>query len=244
MTWKAIVVAVCDDDERVRAELLAWLASASLPPGYRVTPVEASRGDELIRRHRDGERYDIIFLDMMMPGADGMETAAALRASGDDSIIICLTSSPDYAVQSYRVGAFDYLIKTGGTEQLEATFAKAVAALTSSEEVHRLYIKSGTTLHAVLSGNIEYIEVFSKKLFYHLASGEVIESYKPIRELETELAGLPEFFKIHRSIIVNLSYLTEIDPHFVKTVSSERLPVARGKHAELEQAFLRCSAKG
>lgn len=242
MIGNVISVAVCDDDAFTRAELLKWLPSTPLPQGYRITPVEVPCGDELIRRHRNGERFDIIFLDMMMPGADGMATASALRASGDGSIIICLTSSPDFAVQSYRIDAFDYIIKSNGIPQLEAALAKAVAVLTA-QNARRLIIRSGTTLCAVLYANIEYIEVFSKKLFYHLASGEVIESYRPIRELEAELSGQPEFFKIHRSIIVNLSYLTEIDPHFVRTVSSERLPVARGKYDQLETAFLVCSAK-
>ncbi len=242
MTGNTITVAVCDDDAFASAELASWLSTAPLPQGYRLITVKTSDGDELLRRYRDGERFDIIYLDMMMPGLDGIETATALRDSGDDSIIICLTSSPDFAVQSYRIDAFDYLIKTRGNSQLEASFTKAVAAL-STKKSKRLHIKSKTSTYAILCGNIEYIEVFSKKLFYHLISGRVIESYKPIRELEKQLSDLSEFFKIHRSIIVNLAYLTEIDPHFVRTLSSERLPVARGKYAQLARAFLRYTAK-
>lgn len=243
MNTFTISVAVCDDEAVAREELLHWLRKAILPADHRLSLTELTSGDELLSRQRAGLRFDIIFLDMIMPGTGGLETARQLRDAGDQALIICLTSSPDFAVQSYRVNAFDYLMKESGTDQLQQCLDRAITAVNKRPR-KKLLIKSGTSTRSVVTEQIEYIEVFSKKLSYHLLSGEVIESYKPIRDLELELQDLPEFFKIHRSIIVNLACIIEITPHHVKTVSSEQLPVARGKYDPLEKAFLKISAMG
>jgi len=241
MVERRIAVAVCDDDASYRAELVRRLSALSLPDAKRLSIEEVPSGNDLLRRYESGERFDVIFLDMIMPGIDGIQTASAIRASGDNAIIVCLTSSPEYAVDSYRIEAFDYLIKGKETPRLEETLARAVSAV-SAQEVSPLLIKSGTTLHSIPCDSVEYIEVFSKKLSYHTADGGVLETYKPIRELELELRGLTQFFKIHRSIIINLRYIIELDPRFVRTVSSARLPVARGRYERLEEAFLRHTA--
>jgi len=241
MTGTAIAIAVCDDDARIRADLAACIRAATPPQGFRLDASQFDSGDALARAYEAGERFDIVVIDMMMPGMNGIETAKAIRSIDEDAIIICLTNSPDFAVQSYRVDALDYLLKSADLNEFAATLSKAFS-IAAGRESAKLHVKSGTTVHTIRCRDIEFIEVNGKKLSYHLASGEVVEAYKTMRELEAELAGHARFFMIHRSIVVNLSYVVELDPRFVRTVSSDRLPVARGKHASLEEAFLRHTA--
>ena len=238
MTGTTITIALCDDDDDLRAELLALVATMKPPEGFELDVAQYDSGDGLANRLKAGDRFDIAILDMMMPGMDGIETVRSIRAVDADTVIICLTNSPEYAIQSYRVDAFDYLLKSGDASDLGATLSRAFSVV-ASREAARLRVKSGTTTHYVRCRDIEYVEVNGKKLSYHLASGQVIDSYKPMRELEAEIAEHPRFFAIHRSIVVNLAYVAEIDPRFVRTVSSDRLPVARGKYPSLEEAFLR-----
>lgn len=241
MEKKEIFIAICDDDPAMRNNLRELLPTMTLPENMELHLTEVSSGDDLIALYTEGNTFNIIFLDMIMPGSDGIQTARRIREKDDQTIIIYLTSSPDYALQSYRVEAFDYLLKTDRLEQIAPVFEKAIG-LFASKEIQRLHIRSGTTTHSVLSSNIETIEINGKKLFFHLNSGQVLETYKPIRELEADIEGIHQFFKIHRSIIVNLGYLTQIDPKFVMTVSGQKLPVARGKYEELERTFLSYSA--
>lgn len=237
MDKKLIKVAVCDDEQETRVQLLSWMAAITIPANCRLSVTEYSSGAELVDACQSGRAFDLILLDMIMPIMDGIETARAIRGSDDQVLIVYLTSSPDFALQSYHVDAFDYLLKGGDEDRMEPVLQKAIALIAKREE-RRLQIRSGTALHSVQCSEIEYIEIYAKKLSLHLIGEQVLETYKPIRELESDLAGLTQFFKIHRSIIVNLSFITQIKPTFVITVSGKRLPVARGKHSALERAFL------
>ncbi len=243
MPATSITVAVCDDEAELRDKLSACVGAVEPPRGFGLEVSRFDSGEALVARLEAGGRFDVAILDMMMPGMDGIEAAKALRAVDAETAVICLTNSPEYAVQSYRVGAFDYLLKSEDTSELEATLSRALSAI-ADRETARLRIRSGTTSYYVRIKDVEYIEVNGKKLSYHIADGRVIESYKPMRELEAELAGSARFFMIHRSIVVNLAYVSEIDPRFVRTVSSERLPVARGKYPSLEAAYLRYATTG
>jgi DNA-binding LytR/AlgR family response regulator len=242
MEKKTISVAVCDDDPDVRLRLMTWIPTVPVPDHCTVRLTGFSSGDELLDGYRADEKFDIVFLDMIMPGSNGIQTAAMIRERDENAIIIYLTTTPEFALQSYRVNAFDYLLKTGDTDHLAKVFDKAIA-LVATKETKRIQIRSGTTTHLVLCSNIEYIEIYSKKLSCHLIPEQILETYKPIREFEAEIEGLPQFFKIHRSIIINLAYITQLDPKFVRTLTSDRLPIARGKYHELEHAFLSFSAQ-
>jgi DNA-binding LytR/AlgR family response regulator len=238
MTGTTLKIAICDDDDRLRADLSDCIRSVPPPQGFRLELSQFDSGDALASAFAAGERFDIVVIDMMMPGMTGIETAKAIRPMDEDAIIICLTNSPDFAVQSYRIDAFDYLLKSNDWNEFKATLSKALS-IAASRDSAKLRVRSGTAVHTIRCRDIEFIEVNGKKLSYHLVSGEAIESYKSMRELESELAGQSQFFMIHRSIVVNLSYVVELDPRYVRTLTSERLPVARGKRPSLEEAFLR-----
>lgn len=237
MVKTILKIAVCDDDQDERDTLLAWIPTIDVPANCLVSAAGFSSGSELAAAYRAGRSFDIIFLDMLMPVLDGIQTARFIRELDDKALIIFFTSSPDFAIQSYHVDAFDYLLKTGDKNRMESVLKRAVAFV-ARREGRRLQIRSGSSVHSVKCDAIEYIEIYAKKLSYHLIPGQTLETYKPIRDLEAEIAGEMQFFKIHRSIIVNLAHVTHINPSYVMTVSSQKLPVARGKYADLERAFL------
>lgn len=242
MVTTLIRIAVCDDEPDTRQKLISWIPTIELPENCAIAFKEYASGSELAAAYGSGARFDLIFLDMIMPGLDGMDTARSVRELDGKVLIVFLTSSPDYAVQSYRVDAFDYLLKDTDRERFEPVYRKATSLIANREE-RMIQIRSGTTLHSIRCGSIEFIEIYAKKLSCHIIPEETIETYKPIRELEADIEGLPQFFKIHRSIIVNLSYIAQINPKFVLTATGERLPVARGKYPELEIAFLAHTAR-
>jgi DNA-binding LytR/AlgR family response regulator len=237
-----VKIAVCDDDPDIRNKLVTWLRAVDLPEHCLVSLTEYSSGTALVNEYRSGTRYNLIFLDIIMDGLDGIQTARLIREEDENALIIFLTSSPDYAVQSYRVDAFDYLLKTADREQMEPVFLKALSAIADREE-RRLVIRNGAAFHSVHCNEIEYIEIYAKKITFYLIPEQKVETYKAFRELEAELSDLPQFFKIHRSVIVNMMHIARINSKFVATVSGQRLPIARGKYPALEQAFLAYTAR-
>lgn len=110
-----IRVLVVDDDEKIRTALRRGLSYE----GYRV--VEAASGEEALEKARD-HMPDLIVLDVMLPGIDGLEVCRRLRAAGDEVAILMLTARDEVhdRVSGLETGADDYLVKPFSFEELLA----------------------------------------------------------------------------------------------------------------------------
>lgn len=106
-----IHIAICDDSKQERQILAALFKRYQ---ELHATPLQIhifQNGFSLLDAIDQGKRFDITILDILMPGENGIEIARNIRASGTDTEIIFLTSSPEYAVDSYEVKAQNYLLK-------------------------------------------------------------------------------------------------------------------------------------
>lgn len=104
-------IAVCDDSKQERRNLIGALNRVI----RNFTADEFENGDELLKAHAD-KPYDIIMLDIIMPGQNGIDTAAVIRRTDTKTPVVFVSSSEEFGVLSYRVAAFDYLLsllKTG-----------------------------------------------------------------------------------------------------------------------------------
>jgi len=110
-------IAICDDDSH------DLLRIASLVETYRntrkadLTYISFQSASELLFS-MDREDYDVLFLDVLMPGLNGMQAAREIREQNRDVEIVFLTSSPEFAVESYSVRAHYYLLKPVSGEKL------------------------------------------------------------------------------------------------------------------------------
>ena len=110
-------IGVCDDDKEFRQRLVQMIRIWSDHSGIPTELYPFDNGDELIAKNA-AFRMDIILLDIVMPLLNGMDTARELRAQDTAVKIIFLTSSPEFALESYEVRAQDYLLKPITYERL------------------------------------------------------------------------------------------------------------------------------
>lgn len=110
-------IIACDDDVAFLDRLHRMIDRWSSETGTAVDVALATRGEDLLARHA-ASRADIILLDMIMPLVNGMDTARELRQSDTAVRLVFLTSSPEFALESYEVRAFDYLLKPVAYERL------------------------------------------------------------------------------------------------------------------------------
>ena len=112
-------IAICDD-EKSMGQILEEKVKKLLPDAVVETYLS---GDALIS---SGCKPDILFLDIQMPGMDGMETAKMFRQDNEDMILIFVTAAEEYVFQAFDVGAFHYLVKPFSDEKLKEVVTKAV----------------------------------------------------------------------------------------------------------------------
>lgn len=161
-------------------------------------------------RERGG--FDAYLLDVMMPHMNGIELGQAIREAGGKAPIVYLTSSPDYAVASYRVRAYDYLLKPVAGEALAALLDKLTAELRERREAP-LLVRVRDQVTPIYPGELAYVRVRDHVLEYHMADGSVVESgtmREPLNQTAAPLLQDGRFVKINVSYIVNMNFVQKL----------------------------------
>lgn len=183
------------------------------------------------------EKYDIIFLDIMLPGSNGMEMAHRLRRFDEDTVIIFVTTMKQYAIEGYSVSAAGFLIKPATYEQLRGVLDKAVQ-IVRQKISGIIMIKTYTELISLESSDIEYAEVSGHSLIFHTKKGDV-QTKGTLKELMDKLEGY-NFIRCNNYAIVNARYIRAVRDNTVILPSVE-LEISRRKKSEFMEAYLRYS---
>lgn len=192
---------------------------------------------ELITAMENGTPYDLVFLDIIMPHMTGMDAAKEIRRFNQAVKIIFLTSSPEYAVDSYSVNAYYYALKPIWKDKLFILLDKVLFEMTDCDRANIL-IKSKTGLTRVFLDKLEYAEVIGRTINYHLTNGTVIEAIYSMAELEKDLFNMPCFIKPHRSYMINISHIQSLNQKEVKMTSSVTVPLAKANYPSVKAAYV------
>ena len=190
--------------------------------------------DSLLQAHTDAP-FDIIFLDVVMPLLGGIEAAREIRQFDKNVKIVFLTTSPDFAVDSYTVKANNYLLKPVVPEVLFRCLDELYEEIRQQEQY--IAIRSGTMVHSVRVQDIEYVEAQNKQVLFSLVDGRGIQSLEPLHAWEDKLLQTGEFYKCHRSYMVNMYHIETYTLKEIKMRSGCRIPISRSCHKSFEAAY-------
>ena len=203
-------ISLCDDVGTERQELRRFLEALPGLEEYALQVVEYASGDELLVDLENGrQQYDLILLDIVMEPLTGMETARQIRALGLDLPLIFLTSSPDFALESYDVGAAGYLLKPPAGEKLVGLLKKHL----SPPERPRVCVQSGRRKRYLYLDEIVFAESENHRIRIHLASGEKVLCGEKLGDFAARLDG--RFLRCHQSYLVNMSYIADVGEDFI-----------------------------
>ena len=229
-----IRIAVCDDEKEYLDHAVnlieAWSTENCMPAV--IYPFD--NGDELISKNIT-HRMDIIFLDIIMPLMNGIETAKELREKDKAVKLVFLTSSPEFALKSYEVKAYDYLLKPVSYKKLKEVLDECSVSL--DREPKNLILKTSFGYQKIYFHDIEYVEAQNKKVSFYLRSGKTIDATEPLYSFENKLVGEDGFFKCHRSYLVYLPNVNHFDNTSITTKSGRCIPIARGFGKAFHDAY-------
>lgn len=228
-------IAVCDDDNAELSHVTALLRQYQGQHHIAAQVDVFHSGIELM----DGLRtvnYQLLILDILMPGFTGIQTAREIRTFDSETKIIFLTSSPEFAVESYGVGAFYYLLKPVKSGDLFPVLDKLMQHLRRSEDTLLLTMPSGVI--RLPYSYIEVLEVNSKRLLFYLNDGSIREIPGALTQYESQLLGHREFIKVHRSYLVNMDYIQHLKGNGLVTCSGVTVPVSRLLSNQVRKDYL------
>jgi DNA-binding LytR/AlgR family response regulator len=232
-------IAVCDDTIADLSNIISFIDDykSKQMDKNSILYTAFQNAADLIAAMESGQEYDLMLLDIMMPFITGMSAAKEIRQFDQDVKIIFMTSSPEFAVDSYSVGAFYYLLKPVRKEMLFLLLDKVI----SESEIKpgdSFLIKSKTGLTRIYLSRLEFAEVIGRTLIYHLNDGSVIEAVGSMNELEKELLSRPCFIKTHRSYIINMEQIDTICQREVRMQSRAVVPMSKANSNIVKSAYI------
>ena len=230
-------IAVCDDDLTFLQELSDMLNQYGSENNCSMEYKTFTNPLELAAQIEKGIHYDAIFLDVFMPGINGIQCAKDIRFLDDFVKIIFLTTSSEFAVESYAVRAYQYLLKPLQKENLFLTLRLLENELKSAEK-NIFILKSKNAVTKILLSKLEYCEVINRKIILHLSNGEEVDCNLRMNELEEKLKDFGMFLKPHRSFLVNMDYIQTLASHSILMECGVKIPVPREKYAQIKQEYM------
>lgn len=227
-------IALCDDQPQALS-LLSALAREWGKARSFALQLACFQGAETLLFQLSDESYDILLLDIEMPGMDGVSLARKVRLEDGNVQIIFVTGYSDYIAQGYEVEALHYLMKPVDREKLFSVLDRAVEKLRKNERPLLLEL-AGETVRLPLR-ELRYLEV--RRNFVTLHAREEYTVKKPLTEFEERLDE--RFFRTGRSFIVNLMYIQKITRTDIFLTTGEALPLPRGQYEALNRALIALS---
>ncbi|AYY12485.1 DNA-binding response regulator [Actinobacteria bacterium YIM 96077] len=242
---------IVDDEAPAREELRYLLTTFD----HVQVVGEATNSEEALTLLRS-LTYDVVLLDIRLPGGTGLEVAAALREAPNSPKVIFTTAYPDYAVEAFDLEAIDYLVKPFDAERLGRALDRALSAPVeesepevpsqpgraagwASDPLGRIPVQQGDRTVLVDESAIVYASAARGYSYLQLSGDRVLVNYS-LNELERRVGG--HFFRAHRSHLVNLDHVRELIPDFKGSLvlvmndhRRSRVEVSRRKTRELRR---------
>lgn len=227
-------IAICDDEIDFGQELRTLLTRWAVNNGLSLTLYQYMNGDDLLTALQTTS-VDLIFLDIIMPLLNGIDTARELRNAGITVPIIFLTYSREFALESYEVKALNYLLKPINNHRLFSVMDEFLNNFEASAETFTAHTADGFC--KITLNDVDYLEAQNKQVLVYLSDGTILK----IRELFSKCEGVftPEkgFFKCHRSYIVNLSRVKQFTRNLITTGISSSIPISRNSYSAFKDAY-------
>lgn len=233
-----IHIAICDDSKQER-QILAVLFKRYQE--LHATPLQIhifQNGFSLLDAIDQGKRFDITILDILMPGENGIEIARNIRASGADTEIIFLTSSPEYAVDSYEVKAQNYLLKPVTEEKFFASIDSILAELDEKDTASFIIYTTEKQYSRIRVSSLVYGEVTHRTITLHLADQTMISAVMTFTEFQDILKAYPDFIYPHRSYAVNMNYIQYVTKSDIILTDGQKIPLSRNNYTKISEQFL------
>ena len=238
-----IKIAFCDDEMEVLHQMNELLDRYQVERNEDITYAAFQSPFELLTEIEKGIRPDILFLDVVMPGQNGMDVAKEIRQYDTNMKIIFLTSSPEFAVESYTVGAYFYQLKPIWEESF-FRLMDAVLSECEKKKKNSLILRSKDGITRIDLQQLEYCEVLGRKLLFHLENGAVLEGAGSLDDLVGQLMQYSNFFRPHRSFLVNMEYIQNISSRSIKMVNDAVIPIPHGKCSEIKNTYMEYAFNG
>ncbi len=227
-------IAICDDEKIIREQIYEWI----IKENQHIFIEFYKTGETLLTAKN---QFDIIFLDILMEGKNGIEIARELRQKDENVILIFITGIREYVFEAFDVAAFHYLLKPIEENKFREIFYKAIRKLEKRKNQQPIFIKTRNRSFSLERNNILYIESRGKKVEIHTTE-KTIDTYISMNEMERQLGD--KFYRCHRGYLVNMAYVAEYNSESIILNNGECIYLSKEKYGKFVKSYMRYLRKG
>ncbi|KMZ55348.1 LytR/AlgR family response regulator transcription factor [Dorea sp. D27] len=224
---------ICDDFAADRQLLMDYCTRYAKEKHLAITAEGIENAGMLLRSHKS-RNADVLFLDIYMEGASGIDAAHILRDKGFCGAIVFTTTSQEHYADGFDTDASHYLLKPVSWASFCEAMRRVRARLNLYERT--LHVTSERIPLNIAVSGIQYIEVYGHKTILHTSKGEINVS-QSLSSLEEALGGAP-FLRCYRYFIINMDYVQKIMEDSFLMKDGRTIPISRDRKSQLRSRYM------
>lgn len=182
-------------------------------------------------------RYDLVFMDIDLPGINGMDAARQLRERDGETLIVFVTDLAQYAVRGYEVNALDFIVKPVTYQGLALRMDRVMRALAARPSTN-IVVSSSSGMNVFPVRSLLYVEVSGHHLLFHLADGSQVMARSTMKSFYRD-HPLSQLVQISSGYVVNADHVRVIGSQEVEMANGDSLVISRPKRKAALAAFAR-----
>lgn len=216
-------IAIVEDEKDFSAQLVEYLEQYKKEHGVELQVSVFSDGESILKDYEPV--YDAVFLDIQLPGINGMQTAEAIRGMDEEVVLMFITNMAQYAISGYAVEALDFVMKPVDYYVFSMKVGRVLKRVQKKErQQHTIVLNLSDGLKKLDARQIYFIEIQNRMLHYHTDEGEYIVK-GTMQSVEQELAAC-SFTKCNHWYLVNLMHVKEVKKNLA-VVGDYELEISR-----------------
>lgn len=184
---------------------------------------------------------DLVFMDILMPGTDGMTAAEYFRKFDKHTRLIFVTNMAKYAIRGYSVDAIDFILKPIKYSDFEVKMQK-VADLIRTDPDDYVIVTNMDGLSRIAVRTLYYVEIIGHKLVYHTAGSDIV-SHGTLSKVEVQLKPY-SFLRCNSCYLVNPKFIESIDGFEIRMTGGDVLQISHPRKAQFMRELAEWMGKG
>lgn len=228
-----MLAVICDDVADHREILLAHCSRYGRENRLSVDTLEFENAGALLQS-REARSADVMFLDIYMDGALGVDAARILRSKGYRGALVFTTTSTEHYADGFDVEAAHYLLKPVGWDAFREAMRRSLSR--TEPAVRRVRVTAGREELEVDVSGIKYIEVYGHRTILHTVKGEMAVG-QSLSAMEEALGGNP-FLRCYRYFIVNMDFVRQLNEDSFLMQDGRKIPLSRDGRPALKSRYM------
>lgn len=231
-------IAICDDDTFYLDNIADKVSKIFKDRRQLIHMDKFTDTADLLEAIKTGNDYKLIFLDIQFPQSNGVDAARKIKSINPGTDFVFLSTTSDYALESFDVAPLYYITKPEDDLKLE----EAVKRFLRKNSINKITIKTRSKVISIDIDSIIYFEIMGHSILMHTADNVKYELKGTLKELES-IIPTAQFARVHKSYIVNLKYITKIERYKITLRTDLTIPISKLKYNDLQNQFIEYVSK-